>query len=57
MVYTQLPHQLPYSHDLRVYGFDGGCPGTAYALRNMPLLVGPAKCGHAAKTLAARERH
>ena len=34
------PHQLPYSHDIRVYGFNGGHPGTAYVLRtlhNMPL--------------------
>ena len=64
-----LPRQLPYSHDVSfcihmmyvcVYGFNGGRPGTAYAphtLRNMPLLVGLAKCGHAAKTLAMRERH
>ena len=37
---SKLPHQLPYSHDVRVYGFDGGRPGTAYAphaLHNMPL--------------------
>ena len=55
-----LPHQLPYSHDVRVYGFDGGRPGTAYmprALCNMPLSVGLAKCGHAAETFAACERH
>ena len=57
---NKLPYQLPYSHDVHVYGFDGGHPGTAYApraLRNMPLLVGLAKCGHAAKMLAACERH
>ena len=57
---NKLPCQLPYSHDIRVYGFDGGCPGIAYApraLRKIPLLVGLVKCSHAAKKLAARERH
>ena len=28
---NKLPRQLPYSHDVRVYGFNGGRPGTAYA--------------------------
>ena len=61
-IYTinKLPHQLPYSLDVHVYGFTGGRPGTAYApcaLHNMPLLVWLAKYGHAAKTLVACERH
>ena len=57
---NKLPHQLPYSHDVRVYGFDGGHPGTAYApraLHNMPLLIGLAKCGNATKTFVTCERH
>ena len=55
-----LPRQLPCSHDVRVYGFDGRCPGTAYAphaLRSMPLLVKLSNCDHAAKTLTTCERH
>ena len=55
---NKLPRQLPYSHAVRVYGFDGGCPGPAYAphtLHSMPLLVGLAKCGHVAKMLMVRE--
>ena len=28
-----------------------------HALRNVPLLVGLVKCGHAAKTLAVHKRH
>ena len=57
---NKLPRQLPYSHDVRVYGFDGRYPGTAYtphALRNMPLLVRLAKCGNATIELVMRERH
>ena len=57
---NKLPRQLPYSHAVRVYGFNGGRPSSAYvprALRNMTWLVGLAKCSHAAKTLAAHKRH
>ena len=29
---NKLPRQLPYSYDIRVYGFNGGYPGTAYVM-------------------------
>ena len=50
---NKLPRQLPYSH---VHMYTVSMAG-AEVLRNIPLLVGLAKCGHVIKTLAARKRH
>ena len=60
---NKLPHQLPCSNYVRVYGFEGGHPGTVYVpcalCSTSPLVIldGLAKCGHVAKMLAACEKH
>ena len=58
MVYTcMLLCQLPYSHDIRVYSFNGGHPGTAYtphALRNMPSRVKGIMGSHVRRVAPAR---
>ena len=56
IIYTisELPRQLPYSHDVCVYGFDGRHTVSIAGAR--VLLTHHAKCDHVAKMLAVHER-
>ena len=56
---NKLSRQLPRSSDVhvRVYSFDGRHCLCAVRIAQYAIIVEPAKCGHAAKMLAAHERH